>query len=184
MLNHEVWEIFESEYFDTDKEFWSEKLIQNKNFDILSMLALVVKTTSYINEKTVTNIKLEFNDQKKIIKSNKDEISKTTNFMEYASKLLSENPKINEEFLNNNNDEDIDITITDKKEFDGTVNLVYDGNFWYLKVKKIKISEINFYELLKVFKFTLDEHFYQNYEDVSSKEVKIKTFAQRFYEIV
>lgn len=66
MLNHEVWEIFESEYFDTDKEFWSEKLIQNKNFDILSMLALVVKTTSYINEKTVTNIKLEFNDQKKL----------------------------------------------------------------------------------------------------------------------
>lgn len=184
MLNHEVWEIFESEYFDTDKGFWSEKLTQNKNFDILSMLALVVKTTSYINEKTVTNIKLEFNDQKKIIKSNKDEISKTTNFMEYANKLLSENPKINEEFLNNNNDEDIDITITDKKEFDGTVNLVYDGNFWYLKVKKIKISEINFYELLKVFKFTLDEHFYQNYEDVSSKEVKIKTFAQRFYEIV
>lgn len=66
MLNHEVWEIFESEYFDTDKGFWSEKLTQNKNFDILSMLALVVKTTSYINEKTVTNIKLEFNDQKKL----------------------------------------------------------------------------------------------------------------------
>lgn len=188
MTSHKMWEIFETDALNEIEGFWSEEIIQNANFDVLSILALVVKTTTYINESTITNIKVEYKNKETIVKTNSDEVNESNNFWEYVNGLLNDYPLTHKHSVTNNNEkENVDLSITDKTKFTSIVNLVYEDNSWYLRVKKERISKKNYDKLFKIFKFVLDKYILLNSSEIQRKiikkdKVEIKSFADRFYE--
>ncbi|WP_180522331.1 hypothetical protein, partial [Staphylococcus haemolyticus] len=136
MSSNKLWTAFENDECSEEEGFRTKKIIQNSDFDILSILALAVKMTSYINENILTNIKLEYRDQETIIQSNSDKVNESENLWEYVSVLLNEYPLVHKNSAKSiSKYEDLNITITDKSVYNGVVNLVFDDNSWYLKVK-------------------------------------------------
>lgn len=183
-----VWKAFENYEFSDVEGFWSEEIIKNGDFDILSILALVVKTTSYINENIITNIKLEYKNQETIIKSNSEEVDESNNLWKYADNLLNEYPLLHTYHIKRINEgENVDISITDKNEYTSIVNLVFEDNSWYLKIKKEKISKNNYDNIFRIFKFVLDKYinlktYKTQRKSIKKKNSDIKSFAERFYE--
>ncbi|WP_180554756.1 hypothetical protein, partial [Staphylococcus haemolyticus] len=92
--SNKLWTAFENDEYSEEEGFRTKKIIQNSDFDILSILALAVKMTSYINENILTNIKLEYRDQETIIQSNSDKVNESENLWEYVSVLLNEYPLV------------------------------------------------------------------------------------------
>lgn len=188
MSSNKLWTAFENDEYSEEKDFWTKKIIQNSDFDILSILALAVKMTSYINENILTNIKLEYRDQETIIQSNSDKVNESENLWEYVSVLLNEYPLVHKNSAKSiSKYEDLNITITDKSVYNGVVNLVFDDNSWYLKVKKEKINERSYNNILKIVEFVLDRYINLNFHNIQRRNIKksdveIKSFSERFYE--
>lgn len=188
MSSNKLWIAFENYKYSGEKGFWTKKIIQNSDFDILSILALAVKMTSYINENIQTNIKLEYKDQETIIQSNSDEVNESNNLWEYVNVLLSKYPLVYKNSTKSiNKDKYLDIIITDKSVYTGVVNLVHERNSWYLKVKKENINEKNYNNILKIVEFVLDRHINLNFHEIQRKSIQksnleIKNFSERFYE--